>query len=78
MRWMDLIFQKAGQWMPAVQQEAVAMEILRRGPDKGLADLQFTIKVGAKTLQDATNDYTRQKGRGGHRSDSRADKEVSF
>jgi hypothetical protein len=77
-RWMDLVFQKTGKRMPAVQQEAVAMEILRRGPDRGLADLQFTIKVGAKTLQDASNDYTKPKAPAAAGVGPRGKKEVSF
>jgi hypothetical protein len=76
--WMNLIFQKTGQWMPAIQQEAVAMEVMRRGPDKGLADLQFTIKVGAKTLQDASNDYTKPKAPAAAGVGPRGKKEVSF
>ena len=77
-RWMDLIFQLTGRRMPAIQQEAVAMEVMRRGPDKGLADLQFTIKVGAKTLQDASNDYTKPRVPAAASVGPKAKKEVSF
>ena len=77
-RWMDHVFQTTGRHMTAIQQEAVAMEVMRRGSEKGLADLQFTIQKGAKTLQDASNDFSKQNSATTGRVGYRSKKEVSF
>ena len=47
-----------GSPMDAIRQNDVAMEVMRLGETKGLADLRFTIKIGAKHLQNSENDYT--------------------
>ena len=55
-KWLEVFFLKTGQRMPAPQQESNAMELGRRGAN-AVADLDFTIQKGAKSLLRATDDW---------------------
>jgi hypothetical protein len=60
-RWMELwrMTHGSGQPMPMIQQEQWAME-LRRREDRMLADLEFSIRHGSKSLLDHRKDFSKQ------------------
>lgn len=59
-RWMNVWFASQGRWMPALQQETILMDLSRRGPEKGLRDLEFTIRKGGKNLLDSDHDLDKR------------------
>lgn len=63
-RFMDHIFAKTGQHLTFACHDSVLMEVLRRGPEKGLRDIEFSIQKNCKTLRDSDNDYEKR-GSGG-------------
>ena len=56
-RWVQFRFDRDGVRMGAIQQEAVLMDLLRRGPEKALADINFSILKTAKSILDSANDF---------------------
>lgn len=50
--------------MPEMQQEAVLMELLRRG-ENAMADLQLSIQTGAKNILDHTSNWQKRTSPGG-------------
>lgn len=56
-RWVQFRFDRDGVRMGAIQQEAVLMDLLRRGPEKAIADINFSILKTAKSILDSANDF---------------------
>lgn len=56
-RWVQFRFDRDGVRMGAIQQEAVLMDLLRRGPEKAVADINFSILKTAKSILDSANDF---------------------
>jgi hypothetical protein len=56
-RWVQFRFDRDGVRMGAIQQEAVLMDLLRRGADKAVADINFSILKTAKSILDSANDF---------------------
>ena len=48
-----------------VRAETMVMELLRRGEEKALADIEFTILKGGKSILDSANDFEKRKRPGG-------------
>ena len=63
-RFMNHIFAKTGQHLTFASHDSVLMEVLRRGPEKGLRDIEFSIQKNCKTLRDSDNDYEKRGGGG--------------
>ena len=56
-KWLDHVKHKTGQAMSEQCQQATLMECMRRGEEKAVRDLQFSMRVNAGTLRDSDNDY---------------------
>ena len=63
-RFMNHIFALTGKHLTFDSHNANLMEVLRRGPEKGLRDIEFSIQKNCKTLRDSDNDYEKR-GSGG-------------
>lgn len=60
-RWVQFRFDRDGVRMGEIQQEAVLMDLLRRGRDKAVADVNFSILKTAKSILDSANDFTKMR-----------------
>ena len=56
-RWVQFRFDRDGVRMGAIQQDAVLMDLLRRGAEKAIADINFSILKTAKSILDSANDF---------------------
>jgi hypothetical protein len=52
--WVKGYWQKHGQWVPLVQQEALLMKLLGLGTEKAIADLDLSIEVCSKRILDSS------------------------
>jgi len=59
-RFMNHIFAKTGQHLTFDSHNANLMEVLRRGPEKGLRDIEFSIQKNCKTLRDSDADWDKR------------------
>jgi hypothetical protein len=60
-RWQEFTLATQGRAIPDIQAEAILMDLSRRGTDKAIRDIEFSIVKGAKTIRDSDNDFeTRQ------------------
>lgn len=55
-RWMEFQFAKTGQAVPEMQQDLILMDLSRRGVDKAIEDVNFSIRIGAKNILDSSHD----------------------
>jgi hypothetical protein len=75
-RWQRLWFAREGRWMDSIQAETIAMEVIRRGQQKGLEDLEFTIMHNGKSLLDSANDFQKRDARTGAKKNTQNGKEL--
>jgi hypothetical protein len=59
-RWAEWIFATTGQAIPNIQAETLLMDLGRRGADKAIRDVDFSINKGAKSILDSDNDFQRR------------------
>lgn len=59
-RLLGHIFATTGQQVDPIRAETFAMELLRRGEEKALADIEFTILKGGKKILDSANDFEKR------------------
>lgn len=58
-RWVQFRFDRDGVRMGAIQQETVLMDLLRRGAEKAVADVNFSILKMAKSICDSAHDFAK-------------------
>lgn len=57
-RWLCFRHAIDGQWMPAIRQELVLMDLVRVGNiPKAISDLEFSIRLGAKNILDSNRNF---------------------
>jgi len=56
-RWLSFRFARDGQRIDPISQETMIQELVRRGEQKALKDINFSILKQAKRLLDSDNDY---------------------
>jgi hypothetical protein len=59
-RWIEYHFAKHGSAVPAIQAEAILMDLGRRGADKAARDIEFSIRKDAKSILDSDNDFEKR------------------
>jgi hypothetical protein len=59
-RWIEYHFAKHGQAVPAIQAEAILMDLGRRGAEKAARDIEFSIRKDAKSILDSDNDFEKR------------------
>ena len=64
-RLTDHLFANTGRRVDPIRGETMVMELLRRGEEKALADIEFTILKGGKSILDSANDFEKRTKRGG-------------
>lgn len=64
-RLLDHLFATTGRRVDPIRGETMVMELLRRGEEKALADIEFTILKGGKSILDSANDFEQRSKRGG-------------
>jgi hypothetical protein len=60
-RLMDHFFATTGKRVDSIRQETMAMSLLRSGEAKALADIEFTILKGGKSILDSSNDFEKRR-----------------
>jgi hypothetical protein len=56
-RWAEWVFATTGQAIPTIQAETLLMDLGRRGADKAMRDVEFSILKGSKSILDSDNDF---------------------
>jgi hypothetical protein len=56
-RWESFVMERHGRRIGAIEAETVLLELLGRGTQKATADIEFSIRKGAKTILDSDNDF---------------------
>ena len=64
-RLLDHLFATTGRRVDSIRAETMVMELLRRGEEKALADIEFTILKGGKSILDSANDFEKRAKRPG-------------
>lgn len=64
-RLMDYFLSTTGQRVDPIRAETMAMSLMRSGEAKALADIDFTILKGGKSILDSDNDFEKRTKRGG-------------
>ena len=64
-RLMDYFLATTGQRVDPIRAETMAMSLMRSGEAKALADIDFTILKGGKSILDSANDFEKRTKRGG-------------
>src|SRR5690606_17138409 len=62
-RWIEFRFVTDGRSIPAIQAEAILMDLGRRGADKAARDIDFSIRKDAKSILDSDNDFEQRANR---------------
>jgi hypothetical protein len=65
-RWIEYHFAKHGSAVPAIQAEAILMDLGRRGPEKAARDIEFSIRKDAKSILDSDNDFEKRSPSAGY------------
>jgi hypothetical protein len=55
-RWCDFRFAQDGKPIPEIRQNEILMDLMRRGEQKAIEDIAFSIRLGAKNICDSSND----------------------
>jgi hypothetical protein len=61
LRLMDHLFATTGRRVDPIRAETMAMSLVRSGEAKALADIEFTILKGGKSILDSANDFEKRK-----------------
>jgi uncharacterized protein YdaU (DUF1376 family) len=64
-RLLEHLFATTGRRVDAIRAETMVMELMRRGEEKALADIEFTILKGGKSILDSANDFEKRTKRPG-------------
>ena len=64
-RLMEYFLATTGQRVDPIRAETMAMSLMRSGEAKALADIDFTILKGGKSILDSANDFEKRTKRGG-------------
>lgn len=64
-RLMDYFLSTTGQRVDPIRAETMAMSLMRSGEAKALADIDFTILKGGKSILDSANNFEQRSKRGG-------------
>lgn len=64
-RLMDYFLATTGQRVDPIRAETMAMSLMRSGEAKALADIDFTILKGGKSILDSANNFEQRSKRGG-------------
>jgi hypothetical protein len=64
-RLLEHLFATTGRRVDAIRAETMVMELLRRGEEKALADIEFTILKGGRSILDSANDFEKRAKRPG-------------
>lgn len=64
-RLMDYFLATTGQRVDPIRAETMAMSLMRSGEAKALADIDFTILKGGKSILDSANNFEQRTKRGG-------------
>ena len=67
-RWQSFREAIDGRRIPDVQAETILMDLGRRGTDKAIRDIEFSIRKSAKSILDSDNDFEKRPGPSGRQS----------
>jgi hypothetical protein len=78
-RWKLFMLERHGIKIGQIEAEANLKDLLDRGADKANLDIEFSIKKGAKSILDSSNDYQKRTGsNGGSKPQTELDPESMF
>jgi hypothetical protein len=60
-RWCEFRLSMDGRPVDPIQAEAVLMDLARRGEPKAVADIEFSIRKGSKSILDSDHDFEKQR-----------------
>jgi len=60
-RWCEFRLSHDGRPVDPIQAEAVLMDLARRGEAKAIADIDFSIRKGSKSILDSDHDFQKQR-----------------
>ena len=61
-KWEGFILESQGKQIGSIEAETTLMSLLRRGEDKAIRDIEFSIFKRCKTIRDSDNDFDKPKG----------------
>jgi hypothetical protein len=67
-RWQSFREAIDGRRIPDVQAETILMDLGRRGTDKAIRDIEFSIRKSAKSILDSDNDFEKRSAPNGRQS----------
>jgi len=67
-RWQSFREAIDGRRIPDIQAETILMDLGRRGTDKAIRDIEFSIRKSAKSILDSDNDFEKRSAPSGRQS----------